>query len=294
LAWLHGKPGAGKSFVAVDLACCVGTAKPWHGYTTTQGQVLYLIAEGASGIAERVDAWELAHNCVAINTHFLPVPARLADPRGAPGVDVAGLGMLLKELRPVLVILDTQARVTVGAEENSSKDMGLFVESLELLRQWSRAAHPSTVGACILTVHHEPRGGENLRGSIALDGAAESILSVQKDGDLVTLKNPKQKNAPAMEELELALEPRGESAVLVRRGWEHDTMTDSARQLLEVLKGFGEGKVISKTEWLEASGMPKSTYYAARRILLQKRLVLEVEIRKGQYGYRLPPAEDDA
>jgi hypothetical protein len=34
LAWLSGKPGHAKTFVAVELACCVGTGTPWHGMAT--------------------------------------------------------------------------------------------------------------------------------------------------------------------------------------------------------------------------------------------------------------------
>jgi hypothetical protein len=63
--------------------------------------------------------------------HFLPVPVGLADPEG---VDTYAFGMLLNHFKPVLCIIDTQARVTVGAEENSSTDMGKFVDSLEHLR----------------------------------------------------------------------------------------------------------------------------------------------------------------
>src|SRR5215217_3573886 len=46
LAWLGGKPGHYKSFVAVEMACCVATGTNWHGYKVKQGKVLYLIAEG--------------------------------------------------------------------------------------------------------------------------------------------------------------------------------------------------------------------------------------------------------
>jgi len=101
--------------------------------------------------------------------HFLPVPVGLADPEG---VDTYAFGMLLNHFKPVLCIIDTQARVTVGAEENSSRDMGKFVDSLEHLR-----ARQATT---MLPVHHEPRNGENLRGSVALDGAAAFSAAVKK------------------------------------------------------------------------------------------------------------------
>ena len=37
LAWLGGKPGHVKTFIAVEIACCVGTGTPWHGHQVAQG-----------------------------------------------------------------------------------------------------------------------------------------------------------------------------------------------------------------------------------------------------------------
>ena len=58
-------------------------------------------------------------------------------------IEVAGLIELLKDENPVLVIVDTQARCTVGAEENSAKDMGQIVAHplVKLLRDCERDAH---------------------------------------------------------------------------------------------------------------------------------------------------------
>jgi RecA-family ATPase len=157
LAWIQGKWGNGKTFVAVDIACCVATGTEWHGNAATQGVVLYLIAEGASGLDPRVEAWEAAAGCEATGIVFLPSPVQLGK---TVHIDVAAFRMLLRNLQPVLVIIDTQARVTVGAEENSNRDMGIFVDVLETLR--------AECGSTMLVVHHEPRNGENLRGAVAL------------------------------------------------------------------------------------------------------------------------------
>jgi RecA-family ATPase len=165
LAWLQGKWGNGKSFVAVDIGCCVSTGKPWHGHEVEQGRVLYVIAEGASGLSSRVDAWATEYGEEPDQIKFLPVPVNLMDDE----VDVPAMQQLLEDTHPVLVIVDTQARVTVGADENSSRDMGRFVHHLGLLMESSDAA--------LLIVHHEPRNGENMRGSTALEGAALTALT---------------------------------------------------------------------------------------------------------------------
>jgi hypothetical protein len=264
LAWLAGKPGHGKSFVAVDLACCVGTGTPWHDRQVTPGKVLYLIAEGAAGLGQRVNAWSVRSGRRVEQVLFLPVPVQLA----APGVDTAAFTRLLADLRPDLAILDTQARVTVGAEENSAKDAGVFVDVLEHVRRSS--------GACILVVHHDARAGDNLRGSTAIEGAATTILRAAKDGRLVTITNPKQKDAPEQDPFALVLTPLAGSAVLSNEGIGIDHLTRSSEdRILTVLDTcFGQNGA-TKTELRDAAELPRSTYYWAVNELLRKGLVIE-------------------
>jgi hypothetical protein len=278
LAWLGGKPGHAKSFLAVELACCVGTGTAWHGHQVTAGKVLYLIAEGASGLSLRVDAWSLANGRPLENVLFLPVPVQLLN-----NLDAAAFGELLGELGPDLIIIDTQARVTVGGEENSSKDMGRFVDALEQLRQ--------RCGACILIVHHEARSGENLRGSTALEGAATTILRSVKDGSLVEITNPKQKDAPEQGPMTLVLSPIGTSAIL-----SHETVgiavssTESEHALLGILWDSFGNRGATKTELKEAADLPKTTYYRSINALVSKGLV--TEHKTGRSVTYIPASED--
>jgi hypothetical protein len=278
LAWLGGKPGHAKTFVSVEISCCVGTGTPWHGHRVKQGLVVYLIAEGASGIAARVDAWSLANGRPAENIVFLPVPVRMMET-----VDVAAFGQLIADLGPVLVVLDTQARVTVGAEENSSRDMGRFVDALEDVRR--------QCGACILVVHHEPRNGENLRGSTALEGAATTIVRASKDGTVVELSNPKQKDTPEQPPMLLALTPVGSSAVL-----SHEAVgisgftTESEHHVLTVLRDSFGTRGATKTELRDAAGQAKSTWYRSINALVNKGLVRET--KEGRSTVYTLPGDD--
>ena len=77
LSWFSGGWGQGKSFGAVDVGLCVATGTPWHGHDVQQGHVLYLIAEGASGLSLRVDAWEEATGVEVANITFLPIPVQI-------------------------------------------------------------------------------------------------------------------------------------------------------------------------------------------------------------------------
>ena len=49
-AVLYGPSSIGKSFVALDMALCIATGKPWQERPVEQGTVVYVIGEGKGGI----------------------------------------------------------------------------------------------------------------------------------------------------------------------------------------------------------------------------------------------------
>lgn len=252
LAWLHGKPGHGKSFVALDLACHVALGRSWGHRAVTQGPVLYVAAEGAQGLRPRVEAWEtgngsrLGHGMLTV----LPVAVQVTDDL----VDAPALRHVADRLQPVLIVIDTQARVTVGREENSAKDMGVFVDQLERLR--------SVCGSTVLTVHHEPRNGENLRGSIALEGGANTVIRTIKSGTTITLKYGKQKDRPEFDDILGALIPAGDSVFYSHGAVGLAAMeTKTMVTLLSVLRDSFGTRAVSATELREVSGIPKSSLY---------------------------------
>ena len=250
LAWMTGKRGCAKSFVALDMAGCVSLGQNWHGHAVKHGGVLYVVAEGAPGMRKRVRAWEDHHGIMAVT--FLPVAVRLHFDFVALAEIAAGLGT-------ALVIIDTQARVSVGLDENSSKDMGLLVDAAEYIREKS--------GACVLLVHHEPRNGEHPRGHSVMDGAGTTLLRVAKDGPLVTLTNPKQKDAAESAPVSLALSQHLGSAVLspMSRVGLGNIRTDSEATLLDLI-GLKGGA--SHSDLKKDSGLVPSTFnYAMKRLL---------------------------
>lgn len=180
VSWVIGRSGEGKSFVTLDMAGAVGTGRTWHGHPVRQGPVVYMVAEGARGVRKRVRAWESYHGTKMTGVHFLPFPVQAGEHEWWVFTEAC------RRLGAVMVIVDTQARVTVGREENSAKDMGVFIHALEELRR--------VTSASVVVVHHMGHTGDNARGSTALKGAAQSELRVSKDGDLVTLRTNKQKD----------------------------------------------------------------------------------------------------
>ncbi|NBE84584.1 AAA family ATPase [Micromonospora rubida] len=164
LTWIIGEPGSFKSFVALDLAAHVGAGLPWRGQEVTRGRVLYVAAEGASGMTLRMRAWRKVYGATP-DLLTLPEPVQASDPQAW-----AALVEACRELGPVLVVIDTQARNTVGMEENDNTAMGVFIERLEELKR--------ATGACVLVVHHTGRNGGDARGASAIDGAQDTELKV--------------------------------------------------------------------------------------------------------------------
>ncbi|MEU8312911.1 AAA family ATPase [Micromonospora sp. NPDC049033] len=274
-AWLIGLPGNGKSFVALDFAGCVGTGEPWQGCRVERGTVLYVVAEGLSGVRQRVRAWEASMGRPMTGVQFLPVAVQAANgPEWQTFVDLAA------ELRPALIVIDTQARVTVGLEENSAKDMGEFVQRVEQLRV--------ATGACVLVVHHQGRSGEHMRGSTALEGAATTIIRVKKDDDLVTIECQKQKDAPEFGKITLRLVSHDSSAILA--------LTDPTSGG-EGVRAFGkewikawwerfESESVSAAELIKAGVVPEATFHRDKYSLVKAGFVAK-EGTESRPRYRL-------
>lgn len=196
IARVYGESGTFKSFITLDFAGCVGTGIDWHGRPVRQGLVLYIVAEGARGVRKRVRAWEQYHRRKMTGVKFLPRPVQ------SKSAEWDVLIAACERLQPVLIIVDTQARVTVGVEENSATEMGVFIDKVERMR--------AACAACVLLVHHAGYNGGHGRGSTSVKGAMQTELSVTRRGKgardtVVTLATGKQKDDEELGDLQFKL-----------------------------------------------------------------------------------------
>lgn len=268
LTWIQGKRGNGKSFVAIDLGGCVATGEMWQGHPVKQGKVLYLAAEGVSGMRLRVRAWEKAMARSMDNVQWLPMPVQASLDQWYYLIELA------IEIQPTLIVLDTQARITVGMEENAAKDMGEFVEKLELLRR--------ATGACVLVVHHMGHNGEHMRGSTALEGAATTIVKVAKDEDQITVSCTKQKDAKEFDEINLRLIEMEHSAVLMQSTGFGGSNTAALKMASKWWEIHGDTRVsISKLEKSDVAS--ERTIY--RHLGALKRLALVEPVEFGGHTF---------
>lgn len=181
-----GASGSYKSFDVIDLGMSIAAGIPWHGRRTQQGRVIYVLAEGRSGIKKRRRAW-LRHRSIdrVPRFHLLPHSVPLTEPAALS--KLIATAHSLPDL-PTLIIVDTLARSMPGSDENSTQDMSRLVAALDTIRMQT--------GAGVHLVHHTGHDKTRERGNSALRAAADAMIKVTKnDNGTVTIACSKQKDA---------------------------------------------------------------------------------------------------
>jgi hypothetical protein len=208
---LYGEPGSGKTFVALSIALSVAADHCWCGKRTLGGTVLYVAAEGLYGLKRRVEAYQKKHDLRVENIRYLGEAFNLPN---SEHVEALLTRLHTEEIRPDLIVLDTLARLMVGADENLAKDMGQAIAGIDRLRQ--------EMLATVLVIHHTRKMGGIERGSSTLRGAADVMIECKKsDLGQVYLECDKMKDAEPFKEATLGLEqlPVGASSSLAITSW---------------------------------------------------------------------------
>jgi len=185
---LYGASGSGKSFVALDMGASIARGIPWRSNRSTKGRVLIIAAEGGGGVGKRIKAYCLHHG---VDPYTLDISVITAAPNFMQKEDIGEVAATVKDAGGFdLIIVDTFAQVTPGANENAGEDMGLALTNAKVLREVS--------GAMVLLVHHSgkdaTRGARGWSGiKAAMDAEIEVIkhdngereirLTKMKDGD---------------------------------------------------------------------------------------------------------------
>lgn len=275
---LYGSPGLGKTFLGLDWALRIGVGLQWFDRAVKHGAVLYVYAEGVHGLKQRRAAWVQHTGLLGSDVRFFPRAVPLLDDDW-----VQALADLTAELLPVLVVIDTLARSTAGADENSVKDMSRAVAACDAVREAS--------GSAVMLVHHTGKDGSNYRGSSAIEGAADTMLHLaRKDDGSIELRCTKQKDAEEFDAIPLDLRSVGPSAVLVE-GTSVQPFIDQATggQLLSVLNADPE--MWLATAVIAEQGGVKVKKTAQRRLdqMWEGGLIDRRDTGKG-YQYRAKPA----
>ena len=196
LGQVFGSSNVGKSFLLIDLACHIAAGMDWRGFKVKPCSVLYIAAEGLSGLAGRMKAWTQRHGVLPDRLFIRPFPVGLTSEGAA--IALAGRLTALPEI-PRLIILDTLAANFGPGNENDARDMALALEGLRALGgQW-----------LILCAHHSGHGDKNRsRGHSSLYAALDIELQVSREDPLgpIEVKHTKCRDMDRMEPLYFNLE----------------------------------------------------------------------------------------
>lgn len=175
---LGGPSKSGKSFLAIHAAMCVARGQDFFDNAVKRGGVIYQAGEGKRGVKRRLRAYRKHFDVPDdedVPLILLPATVDLYSQDGdtAALIDEIKSWSLTMAYPLQLVVIDTLATATAGADENSGKDMGV------VLANTARIAEET--GAHVMLVHHMNAEGKKLRGHTSIFGNVDQVITVVND-----------------------------------------------------------------------------------------------------------------
>jgi len=175
---VYGDSNSGKTFWALSVATAIATGTDCYGRKTDPGLVVYLASEAPASIRSRMQAIKKFHGCNLENLAMVPVPMNFYS-GDQDAHDVIELVRAVEQIkgRPVrLIIGDTLARMSAGANENSGEDMG------PVMARFDQVA--TATGAALMIIHHNGKdAAKGARGWSGIRAHIDTEIEVtEKDG----------------------------------------------------------------------------------------------------------------
>lgn len=188
----YGDSNSGKTFAVIDAGASVARGVPWMGKRTEAGMVVYLAAESPASVRGRLQAYQKHHGCRVPNFAIVQSPIDLFDGDADTNRVITLVHQLERQRgqKVRLIIGDTLARLSAGANENAGQDMGLVVRRFDRIRAECKAH--------FVLIHHSgkaaaagARGWSGIRAAVdteieITDTPAGRCLEITKQRDLST------------------------------------------------------------------------------------------------------------
>ena len=172
---IYGDSNSGKTFLVIDMACAIARGVEWMGRRVEQGLVVYVAAESPASVKSRLQAYQQHYGCKVPNFAIVQAPVNLYS----NDTDTEALIQAIKQVERMagqsakLVVGDTLARLSAGANENGGEDMGLVVQRSDRIR--------AETGAHFLLIHHSGKdAAKGARGHSSLRAAVDTEIEVQE------------------------------------------------------------------------------------------------------------------
>lgn len=169
LGMIYGASGIGKSFLNLDILGCISDGRNYgtDSRKTKQGRVIYVVAEGAGGMRQRIRAYRNKYPVAHDNFKIIDAAPNLMNP-----TDVGEIMQTIMEAGGAdVIVFDTMHSCMAGGDENSAKDMGVLLTNARAIQL--------CIKGLVMFVHHsgkdESRGA---RGSSAIRAAMDVQIEV--------------------------------------------------------------------------------------------------------------------
>jgi hypothetical protein len=157
---------------------CVARGQEFFENPVKRGGVVYQAGEGARGVKRRIKAYKehfKVDETEDVPFIFLGSRVDLYSKEGDTDALISEIKawalMMSEPLR--LVVIDTLATATAGADENSGKDMGVVLANI--------ARIADETGAHVALVHHMNSDGRKLRGHTSIYANVDQVILVESD-----------------------------------------------------------------------------------------------------------------
>lgn len=183
LAMIYGPSGSGKTFFILDLIASIALGHDWNGHPVKQGKVVYVAAEGVGGFRKRIQAYEQYHDVSLKNV--LGVIEEAPNFLSRDNMDLAR--SINSWGKATVIVVDTLAQTTPGADENSSEGIGkALIKCKDLSKQ---------TGAIVVLIHHSGKDrGRGARGWSGMKAALDTEIEIAHEGKIRRATITKQKD----------------------------------------------------------------------------------------------------
>jgi hypothetical protein len=264
----YGAPKSGKTFLLLDMALRKATGLPWHdGSPTTAEHVVWVAAEGDRSIQSRVKSWVIENQ--APSTSGFRVVRGPVNLYSNEGFDF-GIALDKREVQPSLIVFDTLARCTTGADENRASDLQRIVdESYQLTDKY---------GASVVLIHHSGKDARGPRGSNALLAAADQVFRTSLTGRRIKVKSVAERDSRPFDDFELELKEAGDSLVVRPASGPGKTGLDSIEQDVHAfLEAQGPNGWSTASKVRAEFGLAETTLSRRLKSLARKGLIEEAD-----------------
>jgi phage/plasmid primase-like uncharacterized protein/KaiC/GvpD/RAD55 family RecA-like ATPase len=189
---VYGDSNSGKTFWALSVATAIATGTECYGRKTDPGLVIYLASEAPASIRSRMQAIKKYHGCELENLAMVPVPMNFYN-GDQDAQDVIELVRAIEQIKgkPVrLIIGDTLARMSAGANENSGEDMG------PVMARFDQVA--TATGAALMIIHHNGKdAAKGARGWSGIRAHIDTEIEVIEKEGIRMVNVTKQRELPS-------------------------------------------------------------------------------------------------